>query len=102
MDAQTHYTVDRPTVRFGIRFFTRCEDNCSTRSLYSSFERVNESFSHAPTHLAFSNLGPCIDLFAPGDRITSAWRNSDFDRAVLWAGVAARVLQRSEAEMRVC
>jgi aqualysin 1 len=50
----------------------------------------------------FSNTGSCIDIFAPGDRITSAWRNSNFDRATLSGtsqaaafatGVAALVLE---------
>ena len=50
----------------------------------------------------FSNMGPCIDLFAPGDRITSAWRSANFDRATLSgtsqssafaAGVAALLLE---------
>lgn len=31
----------------------------------------------------YSNVGPCVDMFAPGDRITSAWRNSDIDRATI-------------------
>ena len=31
----------------------------------------------------FTNTGPCLDLFAPGDRITAAWRGSNFDRATL-------------------
>lgn len=51
----------------------------------------------------YSNLGPCVDLFAPGDRITSAWRNSNFDRAVISgtsaaaafaAGVVALLMER--------
>jgi subtilisin family serine protease len=50
----------------------------------------------------FSNLGRCVDIFAPGDRITSAWRNSNVDWATLSgtsqsaafaAGVAALVLE---------
>ena len=50
----------------------------------------------------FSNIGPCLDLFAPGDRITSAWRSANFDRATLSgtsqssafaAGVAALILE---------
>lgn len=50
----------------------------------------------------FTNVGPCLDLFAPGDRITSAWRSANFDRATLSgtsqssafaAGVAALVLE---------
>jgi subtilisin family serine protease len=31
----------------------------------------------------YSNLGACVDMFAPGDRITSAWRNSNLDHATL-------------------
>lgn len=50
----------------------------------------------------YTNLGPCTDLLAPGDAITSAWRNSNYDRATLSgtsaaaahaAGVAALVLE---------
>jgi subtilisin family serine protease len=50
----------------------------------------------------FSNMGPCVNIFAPGDRITSAWRNSNFGRATVSgtsqssafaAGVAALVLE---------
>ena len=50
----------------------------------------------------FTNTGPCLDLFAPGDRITSAWRSANFDRATLSgtsqssafaAGVVALILE---------
>lgn len=32
---------------------------------------------------SFSNYGSCVDLFAPGDRITSAYHRSDTDAAIL-------------------
>jgi len=50
----------------------------------------------------FSNKGKCVDIFAPGDRITSDWSGNEFDRATISgtsaasahaAGVAALVLQ---------
>ena len=49
---------------------------------------MNEVFTIAATNVndevpGYSNLGPCVDMFAPGDRITSAWRNSNIDRATL-------------------
>ena len=51
----------------------------------------------------FSNIGPCTDIFAPGDRITSAWRRNNFDRATISgtsagaahaAGVTALALEK--------
>ena len=27
----------------------------------------------------FSNLGPCVDIFGPGENITSSWASGDFD-----------------------
>ena len=50
----------------------------------------------------FTNVGACVDLFAPGHRVTSAWRNSNTDRTTLSgtsqssafaAGVVALVLE---------
>lgn len=51
----------------------------------------------------YSNTGECLDFFAPGDRITSAWSNNEADRATIsgtsaaaaiTAGVIALVLQK--------
>ncbi len=58
------------------------------------------------TRASFSNYGACLDVFAPGTAITSAWANDDSSLATLngtsmatphAAGVAALYLQGSPA-----
>lgn len=44
--------------------------------------RVEEAITVGATtdtdaRAVFSNIGPCVDIFAPGDDITSAWADSD-------------------------
>lgn len=55
------------------------------------------------TRASFSNFGSCLDLFAPGRSIRSAWKDGDTSSAVLdgtsmasphVAGVAAQLLER--------
>lgn len=50
--------------------------------------RVNEAITVGASAsydavATFSNFGPCIDLFAPGDGIRSAWKSSDTATEVL-------------------
>ncbi|MFG1804305.1 S8 family serine peptidase [Micromonospora carbonacea] len=82
----------------------------------SNASACNVSPASAPTALtvgatltndnraSWSNFGPCLDIFAPGERITSAWwssttatqtLNGTSHAAPLVAGVAARVLDNN-------
>ncbi|MBA2638843.1 MAG: S8 family serine peptidase, partial [Nocardioidaceae bacterium] len=54
----------------------------------------------------FSNYGSCLDLFAPGDYVTSAWKKSDTAKKTISgtsmasphvAGVAALYLEQNSA-----
>ncbi|HEX5585896.1 MAG TPA: S8 family serine peptidase, partial [Acidimicrobiia bacterium] len=79
----------------------------STDACGSSPARVAEAITVGAstitdTAASFSNFGSCVDLFAPGASITSAWRTSNSATAVLSgtsmaspavAGVAARYLE---------
>lgn len=70
--------------------------------------RVTKAMTVAATNSndarpSWSNHGPCVDWFAPGARVTSAWHNSDTDTRTLsgtsaaaphTAGVAALYLER--------
>jgi serine protease len=56
--------------------------NSSANACFSSPARVSQaltvgSSTSADTRSSFSNFGTCLDLFAPGSSITSAWSTSD-------------------------
>lgn len=56
--------------------------NSNTNACNSSPARVTQaltvgSSTNADARSSFSNFGTCVDLFAPGSSITSAWHTSD-------------------------
>ena len=56
--------------------------NSNTNACNSSPARVTQaltvgSSTNADARSSFSNFGTCVDLFAPGSSITSAWNTSD-------------------------
>ncbi len=77
--------------------------------------RVDEAITVGATssndfRASFSNFGTCVDIFAPGVNITSAWYTSDFATAILdgtsmasphVAGVAALFLHEGVATANV-
>ena len=81
--------------------------NSNANACNSSPSRVTEALIAGATTItdarsSFSNFGTCLDLFAPGSGITSAWNGSDTDSLTISgtsmaaphvAGVAALYLQ---------
>ncbi|KAG8461005.1 hypothetical protein KFE25_010756 [Diacronema lutheri] len=76
-------------------------DAC-TRSPASAPDALTVGASTTADHVAsFSNFGPCVDVFAPGVNIVSAWIGSRTRAVALWgtsmacphvAGICARLL----------
>ncbi|MEW6417167.1 MAG: S8 family serine peptidase [Nitrospirota bacterium] len=83
-------------------------DASSYKSCYESPADVYEAITVGATdqndwRASFSNYGYCVDIYAPGNQITSAYNGSDTDKYTLSgtsmaaphvAGVAALLLQR--------
>jgi subtilisin family serine protease len=89
--------------------YTVAAGNSNVNACGSSPARVGAAITTGSTtrtdaRSSFSNYGPCLDLFAPGSSITSAWYTSDTASATISgtsmaaphvAGVAALYLQGS-------
>ncbi|WP_117212064.1 S8 family serine peptidase [Allorhizocola rhizosphaerae] len=78
-------------------------DACSTSPARVPAAITVSATDQADAKPIWANIGPCVDIFAPGVGITSAWRSSDTATNTLngtsmasphVAGVAARYLQR--------
>ena len=41
------------------------------------------STTYSDSRSPFSNFGPCLDIFAPGSQITSAWSTGDTDKNMI-------------------
>jgi len=84
------YTVDNAVseaINAGVNFAIAAGNSNSNACNYSP-ARVAAALTVGATssndyRASFSNVGSCVDLFAPGDSITSAWKDSDTSVATL-------------------
>ena len=58
-------------------------DACGTSPARAASAITVGSTTSSDARSSFSNFGPCLDLFAPGSGILSAWINSDTSTATL-------------------
>ena len=100
-------TAVRNSIEAGITYVTSAGNNSGDACRYSP-ARVSEIITVGATtnndsRASYSNYGDCIDVFAPGSSITSAWVDGDGSTASLSgtsmasphvAGTAALLLQK--------
>ena len=96
----------RNSIAAGVVYTVAAGNNSGNACLYSP-GRVSEAITVAAststdTRAVFSNFGNCLDVFAPGDNIVSAWNNADVGTMMMGgtsmaapfvAGAAALYLQ---------
>jgi serine protease len=101
-------TAVRSSIAAGVTYAVAA-GNSDTNACNGSPSRVLEALivgasTASDARSFFSNQGPCLDLFAPGSSITSAWNTSDTATNVISgtsmasphvAGVAALYLERN-------
>lgn len=63
---------------------------CTSSTSYSSVYMVTAS-NRTDTRASFANYGPCVDMYAPGDGITSTWIASGVNTIRSTAASAAHV-----------
>ena len=88
LEAPASLTLDRSVQRAtlaGVTFVVAA-GNEGTDACLSSPSRIDEVLTVAATDAAdqrpaWSNTGPCVDLFAPGVQVTSSYVRSDTDQA---------------------